>query len=55
MGDLKKISPFGGNHVNLLKTSVILPKEGYSITNIQFTANYNEEPGKIGNVQFMSR
>jgi len=35
---------------SLLKTPVILPKEGYSITNIQFTANYDKETGMVGGV-----
>jgi len=35
---------------SLLKTPVILPKEGYSITNIQFTANYDKNLGAISGV-----
>lgn len=35
---------------SLLKTPVILPKQGYSITNIEFTANYDKNAGMIGGV-----
>jgi len=35
---------------SLLKSPVTLPKEGYSITNIQFTANYNKDLGSISGV-----
>ncbi|ETZ22308.1 hypothetical protein [Pedobacter sp. V48] len=34
----------------LLKAPVILPKEGYSVTNIQFIANYDKNLGMIGGV-----
>lgn len=35
---------------SLLKTPVTLPKEGYSVTNIQFTANYDKNLGAISGV-----